>query len=283
MRKKLLQAGLIMGMAGTLHAQTVFEENFNDANINGWILALDSGEGMSTGPIAPFSQMAQIGFSTMALGATTYEVVNDAAVHIDDVDFTMGTPSFVLPEGDSHLSYRIGSLMIGGGEAHYSLYVLTAVDMTGINTEAQLSAMIAAKTPEMSGDLGNESEVVTYSLSNYTGQTIRIAWRLYDTEANALLLLDDVIVTQGALGSTGLSNTFFSIYPNPAGQIINIQTPGENINSVTVADLNGRIVIQRPFSNITTAQIDISGLSSGTYLVAITTDTGTTTKKIVKN
>lgn len=282
MRKKLLLAGLIVGMTGSLTAQTIFAENFNDADINGWILALDTGEGMSTGPIASFSQMAQIGFTSMALGATTYEVVNNAAVHIDDVDFTMGTPSFVLPQGDSQLNYRIGSLMIGGGEAHYSLYVLTAVDMVGINTEAQLSAMIAAKTPEMSGDVGNESTLITYPLSGYAGQTIRVAFRLHDTTANALLLLDDVVVTQGTLGEKSLSLSTLSIYPNPAIEVINIETDGENISSVAIADLNGREILVRKFNNITAAQMDLSCLSSGIYLITITSETGKATKRIVK-
>lgn len=164
MRRKLLLAGLIMGIAGTLHAQIVFEENFNDSDINGWILALDIGEGMSTGPIASFPQMAQIGFTSTAMGATSYEVVNNAAVHIEDVDFAMVTPSFVLPQGESELTYRIGSLVIGQESAYYSLYVITAVDMIGINTEAQLSAMIAAKTPELSANVSGQSSVIQCSL-----------------------------------------------------------------------------------------------------------------------
>ena len=47
--------------------------------------------------------------------------------------------------------------------------------------------------------------------------------------------------------------------------------------------MNGRTVKSVKLDNVTEAQINVAELSAGMYLMNITSDSGTTTKKIVKN
>lgn len=79
------------------------------------------------------------------------------------------------------------------------------------------------------------------------------------------------------------SNNFFTISPNPATSIISI-TNNENINvsKVTLADINGRVVKQDNYNNVT-AMVNIENLASGLYFMTIISDKGIATRKIIKN
>ena len=60
-------------------------------------------------------------------------------------------------------------------------------------------------------------------------------------------------------------------------------TENISVNSISITDLNGRIVKQNTYSNETNVQVNISDLSSGVYMMNITSDKGSVTKKIIKN
>lgn len=75
----------------------------------------------------------------------------------------------------------------------------------------------------------------------------------------------------------------FTVFPNPADSNIAINSNLHTINKVAIVDLNGRMVMNVNFENVLDASLDISNLSSGMYLIDISTDAGTVTKKIVKN
>jgi lysophospholipase L1-like esterase len=72
----------------------------------------------------------------------------------------------------------------------------------------------------------------------------------------------------------------FAVYPNPTDNYLNIDAKGETILNVEVADLVGKVVmkqtdIQKP--------VNISAIPSGIYLLNITTDSGKTSQRILKN
>jgi hypothetical protein len=75
-----------------------------------------------------------------------------------------------------------------------------------------------------------------------------------------------------------------SVSPNPAKDFVTISTDNSlTINKVDVLDINGRLVQQNIFDNISNTQINISDLSSGLYFMKISSNKGTLTKKIEKN
>lgn len=95
--------------------------------------------------------------------------------------------------------------------------------------------------------------------------------------------IDNLMVSTTAGVNNALASKF-SVFPNPANDVINIAN-AENIlvNGVTVTDLNGRTVKSVSFAGVADAQINVSDLASGVYMMTVTSDKGSMTKKIVKN
>ena len=70
-----------------------------------------------------------------------------------------------------------------------------------------------------------------------------------------------------------------AVWPNPARGTVSVAS-GFGLRSVDVFDIEGRLVLSRKVSGIS-ADIDISALPRGAYMVRITTLVGTTTKKLL--
>ena len=79
------------------------------------------------------------------------------------------------------------------------------------------------------------------------------------------------------------NTTDFSVYPNPANDVVNISnSTSAIISNVEMTDLNGRVV-KNVTLNATEGQINISDLSTGVYMMNVTSDQGSSIKKVVKN
>ncbi len=75
-----------------------------------------------------------------------------------------------------------------------------------------------------------------------------------------------------------------AISPNPATNLISISSKQNiGINAISITDLNGRIVKNQSFENVSNLEMNIADLASGIYMLNITSDKGTITKKIAKN
>lgn len=70
-----------------------------------------------------------------------------------------------------------------------------------------------------------------------------------------------------------------SLYPNPVSNQLHFSSTGQIIENVAIYNISG--VLVKSISNITEA-IDLSNLKTGSYLVKVTTDGGTSTQKIIK-
>jgi hypothetical protein len=95
------------------------------------------------------------------------------------------------------------------------------------------------------------------------------------------LLLDNFTVTQ-TLGTSEFLNSHFSVFPNPAKDVINISNDTNAVvSTVEMTDLNGRTIKKQNVNNVA-GQISVSDLATGVYMMKISTDQGSLTKKIVK-
>lgn len=75
----------------------------------------------------------------------------------------------------------------------------------------------------------------------------------------------------------------FSIYPNPATNIIYIQTSKINFPvTLEIADITGRVIFEKTLELQSQSQMDISSLLPGIYFVILKTKTEQLTSKIVK-
>lgn len=130
----------------------------------------------------------------------------------------------------------------------------------------------------------NQQTVVT----NTTGTNIVLGTSLAANFGTSNFLIDDLKIYSGALTATQIqslsskdfqaNNLKFSMSPNPANNILNIDMEKE-VQSVEIYSLQGQKVF---FGNDKT--IDITNLSSGMYMVRVQdVDGGIATQKLMKN
>ncbi len=66
-------------------------------------------------------------------------------------------------------------------------------------------------------------------------------------------------------------------YPNPAKEIVNISTIGQNLNQVELYNSNGQRLVSKINLETTSSQLDISDYSNGIYFLRVTSSNGNTT------
>jgi hypothetical protein len=103
------------------------------------------------------------------------------------------------------------------------------------------------------------------------------------SEAGGTLLFVYSIALDGLAGVDSQLASNFKVYPNPTSNVVNVNSANALVNAVNFTDLNGRIVKSAKFNGAADAQVNISDLASGVYMMNISSDKGTTVKKIVKN
>lgn len=88
--------------------------------------------------------------------------------------------------------------------------------------------------------------------------------------------------TEGGFCEVNTDNGLFRIYPNPVADQMTIETGQvKNKSTLTVSKINGQEIIRVLFEN-NKLQIDMTGLTSGIYLVKLITNEKVTVRKIVK-
>ncbi|MEC4005116.1 T9SS type A sorting domain-containing protein [Flavobacterium sp. SUN052] len=96
------------------------------------------------------------------------------------------------------------------------------------------------------------------------------------------LIVDNFTVSQ-TLATNQVLESKFSTYPNPARNVINVANSTDaTISVIEMTDLNGRIVKSVKFSDVAEAQVSVSDLAQGVYMMKIVSNKGIATKKIIK-
>jgi pectate lyase len=89
------------------------------------------------------------------------------------------------------------------------------------------------------------------------------------------------IKTVYAFMATGDTNKAqVSLYPNPVSDYLHINTAGQKILNAKVYTFAGSLV--KDTAAVTGNSLDLRNLSAGNYIISVTTDKGTITKKIIK-
>ncbi len=98
--------------------------------------------------------------------------------------------------------------------------------------------------------------------------------------SNAVMGTFKISAYDASLANADFSTSNFTFYPNPVKDVLNISNT-QNISKVQVINLLGQELIVKVM-NENQGQIDMSGLSAGTYLVKITSDNQVKTIKVIK-
>lgn len=117
----------------------------------------------------------------------------------------------------------------------------------------------------------------TQSLAAYDGQNIRIGIQCRTADAY-MFMVDDFKVTAATLSADSFTLSGVKMYPNPATDVLNIQSDVEELTKVSITDLNGRVV--KTVSN-NLSQISLGDLSKGMYLVTIESATAKKVEKLI--
>ena len=133
----------------------------------------------------------------------------------------------------------------------------------------------------------NEWNSLNIKLSDMTGLTTKshIAQLIFSGApvGSGTAYIDNVYFsTQSTLAVKNFELLGLSVYPNPSNNRWIVSSKNDKIISVDVYDLLGRNVISlKP--NKQEVNIEASGLATGIYLSMITTEKGTSSRKLIKN
>jgi Secretion system C-terminal sorting domain len=126
-------------------------------------------------------------------------------------------------------------------------------------------------------DGGSESLIIPNSVN---GQTYYINIGHYSDQFDVDEGNFTINVSSPTLANEKFEITKTNLYPNPVKDILNIENQ-ENITNVAIYNLLGQEVLNKTINNNKT-EIDVSGFTSGNYLVKITAENQFQTFKIVK-
>ena len=104
-----------------------------------------------------------------------------------------------------------------------------------------------------------------------------------DLEAeNGVVHVINAVLLPSSVGVSSIESANFEIYPNPANNFINVRGEAA-MNEIRVLDLNGRNVMNVALNGDTVAKVDVSGLSTGIYMLEIRTAEGSSFRKVSIN
>lgn len=284
MKKTLLSIGLFVASIVGVNAQTTthFNVDFSDVTVlEDWYnFDLDGDEDLIGIQTTSIPNSLSAGF----VGGFGYSFSYDNDLGPLFPDNALVTQAVTIPANSTaNFTFKVGALDTGGWhQEHYSIYVITDANFQGAETIGDFINLLV--NSPLSETLTTRNAVSkTVSLNSYAGQTIRIVFRHHDVSNEFAILFDDFKV-ESTLSANKHLEEVFNISPNPTSDIVNISSSlNTNLTQVNVIDLNGRTVKAFNLGGVANAQINIADLSSGVYMLNITSEEGTTTKKIVKN
>lgn len=279
--RKILLFGTLLGACVTMNAQTVvWSDNFDDQDITNWTLVdvdedtynwsavqiQDNGGNPVGTPVLRSASWVSDG-TELGLALTPDNWAVTPAIDLSS--FAMGA--------EISLNWKAMAVDADYDAENYTVYVGASSDYEDLLTSD------VTFTEVLSGV--NTLTDRSLDISSFAGQTVYVGFRHHNVTNEFTMELDDISVKEGEVAGTNqILASKLSVYPNPANNVVNIDN-NENIlvSAVSIVDLNGRTVKSVKFDGVSNAQINISDLSSGMYMMNISSDKGMTTKKIVKN
>ncbi len=187
------------------------------------------------------------------------------------------SPPIALGTSNNELTFWIKQLSSCYGIEKFRVGVYVGSGMPTSGSDFTIISGIPAQNASTSWVLK------TYALNAYSNQTIRIGIKNQSADAY-MLMVDDFKVTSSNLKTKDFAESNFGVSPNPVKNSLNLKNlQSVKISQIQITDLNGRTVQTRNFGNVAQdLTVDVAALSSGVYLLSITSDQGSTVKKIIK-
>jgi len=126
-------------------------------------------------------------------------------------------------------------------------------------------------------DLGIEGVWQNGLVNIPNGITMQLVVEVRTNSGSEVLYLDHIVI-DGILGLGDTNENTFSIYPNPANDFVNITSQFSGDKNIAVYDVLGKQVIN---TTISSDRLNISELTTGIYIMQISQNGVSSTKKLV--
>lgn len=313
MKKTLLSVALLLSAYFSVNAQQniSFEtsEGYNPGPLfgqNSWVVMDDEEGGAGETAVVVSTEQHSAGtqslkfaadiednylyydvLKTFSVSGTTFTISQD--IYIDGIDTDWGSDLDLVTGYIDDTNVALTSLVYFSYDG--TINIMTGYDENGDPVVEEFFTFGESSWFNIKVTFDTVAGTVTYYVNNeqvhttnltpgFQVNTLGYTFGAYTTSYYA----DNLAITSGTAGVKQELASKFSVSPNPATNVVSIaNTANALVNNVTVTDLNGRTVKTAKFAGVTTAQVTISDLASGVYMLNISSDRGTATKKIVKN
>ncbi|MEL1245607.1 T9SS type A sorting domain-containing protein [Flavobacterium sp. DGU11] len=233
------------------------------------------------------------GFTITQQNATTGSVTQESGAA--NVHGGASSAKVMAPAGTGHVRMAVTDIPVTGGHSYtFSYWFKDESD----NARGRHWAAWRDNNNTTSPQLDNNADVlrpdyypnstgwqlVTYTLSAPAAAThFRIDFRIYQEttgQDSGLIYYDDLsFVDNSVAGVKDNMIAGLKLYPNPlTGNVLNISTDANAVKTVAIYDVLGKQVLNTTTAN---TSINASNLTSGVYMVKITEEGKTATKKLV--
>lgn len=169
-------------------------------------------------------------------------------------------------------------VVVQNGSTTPASYKLTVGN--GQNVAAQTTTIVTAPTfSNTTFELRTHTYTVPTTGVYYFGIQSAIP---VNSAGSVFMAVDNFTVTQTLSVDTVDANNFV-IYPNPANDIVVVNSSNYTFNNIAIVDLNGRVIKEVSYDNASQANLDVASLSAGVYFLNISSNEGIVNKKIIKN
>jgi len=193
----------------------------------------------------------------------------------DPIDLTQFT--------DVSLTYTVGTYQVNGTftDDKYSIYFATGGTVADfLQVDPLVTKLVSDDAPSTEEDGSLSAATVTLDASDFDGQAVYLAFRHFDSQDINSVLIDDVIVEGDS--SLGLTNPNFDNFTHyvDVNNYLNLRN-SMPIEDVFVYGVSGNLVISKSVNSDNT-QIDLSKLSTGVYIVTVTSNNSNKTFQLLK-
>jgi hypothetical protein len=285
------------------HTLTTFLTNINGSGLTNPIgsktanFATMNGA-VSTSPISQDFTVSSFPYANYYVNSTsnknwTRATTNSGCIKYDNFNYSSGSkgnvhlaPVNMTSLASSTMTFDVAYRSYSTQNDKLEVFVSTncGSSWTSVYTKSGATLSTGAAQTTAFTPTASEWRNETVNLASYASATSLII-KFVATSAYGNNLYVDNINLAGSLAVTELDEKEFTIFPNPASDVINVAFEAKNTNyQVLVSDLSGRQVVSTNYSNLAGAQsiaVPVSELVSGSYFVTILSEGVSYTKQVV--
>lgn len=183
-----------------------------------------------------------------------------------------------------------GTISSRGDNDYYRVVITTGgtitISLTTLPANYDLALLNASgNTLQTSASNGTANETISRTVNSGTTYYIRVYPRnngAWNANSCYTLRVGGGSASRGGEGLITANGTRMNIFPNPAGEMINVSLEGMNSKAeIKVYNIMGNLVM-RQVTNKTNTQVNVSKLPAGVYMVSASDGSATRNSKFVK-